>query len=761
MNRMLRGKKLLYFFLLSYFLIFLMPIFVGINMYTIQRQSLVNEKMHSSEEQLQQAGRQLENALQDILQAGNLLTGNRNLRKYLLLRPPLQLEERTISVDVIQSLNEASQICEISDAFYLYAHNTDTIITQTASYSPELFYKYNGQFSSLSYDDWISSLKDESYRYFHVTPATRLQSGEEVPVLIIEQSLPKDHLYSSQAVLHSIVRQDTLLSYLQDNTTDAFYLLLDANGQVLAKDRPFHPEIISGIQDASDSSMIIDVAGENYLVTTMSTKLLSWRLVMATSFSTLYQEINAHQRSFMISYSICLPLGIMLIVFFARLQYSPLKMILDNLDHIGGVHPPNKSAYTYIHTSLQALLRRNSELESRLTEIKSEKDRYDMLLSDKGIQNNLLAGLIQGPLIDTVNALPLLKMYGVTFDKPMFAVVMFVSLAPLNVEAECNTFANQVHTLLQNAPHKERILSYQVHLGRKAIAAILNADATLDAEDFENWVAHINRSAVNTVSSVICCPGSLQNNIIDLPASFQAACEQADQALAKTNRLSSNLLFGYRSTSSNTYYDLVRDILNAFRNGDVMRSDELLINLYNRCSSESDFIIRFCHHLLTLLDEMQIPYDTAVVEEMLLVPQSQGDRFSAVCHVSQMLGKVVLPYDHDPSTGVRPVAWKIRQYIEEHLTDQNLNQSALAERFGMSQSSISKIFKKEWDINMLDFINQARVTECMKLLRETTLSLPEIAEKIGFTNSNTLIRLFKKYQSITPSQYRQLERMDK
>jgi YesN/AraC family two-component response regulator len=43
-----------------------------------------------------------------------------------------------------------------------------------------------------------------------------------------------------------------------------------------------------------------------------------------------------------------------------------------------------------------------------------------------------------------------------------------------------------------------------------------------------------------------------------------------------------------------------------------------------------------------------------------------------------------------------------------------------------------------------------------QLMLETKLSINEISEKVGIINVNSFIRIFKKYEGVTPGKYREL-----
>ena len=98
---------------------------------------------------------------------------------------------------------------------------------------------------------------------------------------------------------------------------------------------------------------------------------------------------------------------------------------------------------------------------------------------------------------------------------------------------------------------------------------------------------------------------------------------------------------------------------------------------------------------------------------------------------------------------------RITEYVNEHLGDSGLSLTSIADHFDMNAAYLSSFFKKHGGENVSDYIARIRVAECRRLLRDTSLTLSEIAERVGYANSVGLIRIFKKLEGITPGQYRE------
>lgn len=94
---------------------------------------------------------------------------------------------------------------------------------------------------------------------------------------------------------------------------------------------------------------------------------------------------------------------------------------------------------------------------------------------------------------------------------------------------------------------------------------------------------------------------------------------------------------------------------------------------------------------------------------------------------------------------------EVLEYIQENYGDPDLNISLTGQHFNMTPAYLSSIFRKETGESLLKVITMTRVREAEKLLKEGA-SVVEVGEKVGFRDSSTFIRIFKKYMGVTPGQ---------
>jgi AraC-like DNA-binding protein len=87
--------------------------------------------------------------------------------------------------------------------------------------------------------------------------------------------------------------------------------------------------------------------------------------------------------------------------------------------------------------------------------------------------------------------------------------------------------------------------------------------------------------------------------------------------------------------------------------------------------------------------------------------------------------------------------------------DQDLSIELFASRLNYHPSYISRVFKKDTDINFTEYLSQYRIEIAKKWLKDTDMKISDIAEKLQYSTASNFNRIFKKIVKVTPSQYRE------
>ena len=105
-----------------------------------------------------------------------------------------------------------------------------------------------------------------------------------------------------------------------------------------------------------------------------------------------------------------------------------------------------------------------------------------------------------------------------------------------------------------------------------------------------------------------------------------------------------------------------------------------------------------------------------------------------------------------PSFGHQTVN-KVILYINDEI-ETNLTVEDIAKQFNISTSHLSRIFREHTGVTLVEYLNIRKVEECQYFLRHTNKSISEISNSFHFCNQSYFTRIFKKYTSLTPKQFR-------
>ncbi len=96
----------------------------------------------------------------------------------------------------------------------------------------------------------------------------------------------------------------------------------------------------------------------------------------------------------------------------------------------------------------------------------------------------------------------------------------------------------------------------------------------------------------------------------------------------------------------------------------------------------------------------------------------------------------------------------IEKYINANYQDPSLCLNKISDEFQISESYFSHMFKDKTGVNFSTYLENLRMAEAARLIKETDISLNELYLAVGYNNPNTFRRAFKKIYGVTPSSMR-------
>lgn len=95
----------------------------------------------------------------------------------------------------------------------------------------------------------------------------------------------------------------------------------------------------------------------------------------------------------------------------------------------------------------------------------------------------------------------------------------------------------------------------------------------------------------------------------------------------------------------------------------------------------------------------------------------------------------------------------IIRYLGDHYRDSNLSLSVLSMQFGMTEIYLSSLIRKLIGENFQSYIERLRIRDANLMLEEGKLSVGRIGTLVGYENANSFSRAYKRIMGYSPSQH--------
>lgn len=159
--------------------------------------------------------------------------------------------------------------------------------------------------------------------------------------------------------------------------------------------------------------------------------------------------------------------------------------------------------------------------------------------------------------------------------------------------------------------------------------------------------------------------------------------------------------------------------------------------------------------ILGVLDELRPAvseelWDSFSLPDSLLACQSLPELQQ---QTDTIFGKLTALTETEKKDGAPGWVTAMRQYIDENYTDPNLSVYGIAEKFNISASHCSRVFKQHTGMGALEYIQRQRLEHAKTLLLQAS-SIKDAAEASGFSNALMMNRAFKRFEGTTPTEFR-------
>ncbi len=195
-------------------------------------------------------------------------------------------------------------------------------------------------------------------------------------------------------------------------------------------------------------------------------------------------------------------------------------------------------------------------------------------------------------------------------------------------------------------------------------------------------------------------------------------------------------------------YSKVGDIINQIRNSIKVRTNAN----HNSLLTVSIDLLK----ILLAVDKKYI--DKIRIIMMRLENHYQKIEFFSVEEINSAVDTIVQEIADDYIRNIRDksdLIYRIKNMIALNYSS-DISLSSISELFYVNASYLSRLFKEETGCNLNKYITHVRIEVAKNLLKNTDEKICNIAERVGYSDSDYFIKVFKKSTGLSPNAYKKM-----
>ena len=282
------------------------------------------------------------------------------------------------------------------------------------------------------------------------------------------------------------------------------------------------------------------------------------------------------------------------------------------------------------------------------------------------------------------------------------------------------------------------------------IVVMEHMDTTAVIAGYDNSVTHQQVTEMLRLAAAECsleiCVGRPVDSPKRLPLSMMSAQTagsyqgrtSASQKRIQADFLAERLVAAAESGSQSGMEEVGREIA-GFLAGSSTESLLRKQNLYE-----------FLQNVLCKAEAHGMEIDKSEVNSLVLL----SDIPMILCDLQKLLLEATDKTSQNRLTG-SDVSKLLVEYVIANAYDPDINLQELSDRFGLSADYISSMIKKETGFSFKEYLTMLRIAEGKRLLtEERSLTVNDVAMKVGYRKASNFSRKFKELTGMQPSQLR-------
>ena len=752
-------NSVLYSWLFSYFVVLLMPIILSLVMYSYSHSSIKAQIVNYNALLINIIMKEADRLVEESMTINNLASLNSVMSRSLNIKQPLDNTAYFTFYEIQDMLTNYMQTTKSASEIYVYLEQANVIVSMAQTFTPEAFYNRQYSGSLTSYEEWMSYLSQRNDPYLR---NIRYEGKQDILLCMKNLSSPVNDQNTGKIVTQiQTMHLDELVS---ENNMPSEYAILDKNSPLIASTKVKNMDFSEFLTNEDPNNDILHLKNE-YFYQFKTSQLTGITYIALMDSGIFYRELNVLQRVCLILIVITLIMVSFLVFIMLRRNYMPLKLMLDKVkaSEFTGENK-NTNEYDLIKKAIDKM-----ENENIANKIQLEAQ-------NEHVQTSVLNRLLKGSLLESEQSIKeMLKECGIVFPGDHFAVIVFQpkDFSELFKDDSNTTVNNQYKTVryviknvTEELSHANGNSGYLCDMD-ETLALVLS----IAGKNRQNAQQQISKLAEFTqkffLESLKITLSISVSNVHKSVHGINIAYNEAVSAIDYNLILGDEEIIdaGKLSKTVNDDYcfsfEKEQLLINYIKTGNIEDCKTLLDELFYLSFKSNVPLLDFARciafdmvgTIMKLRNEM-----TEIDRDRLLDISSIVQRLFSwknVDALKESLMEVIEVFCkfYESRNNIK-LKQMVMEIIMENYNNPDLSVGFIADILNINRSYLSTSFKDQAHEGLLEYINRYRIEQAKQMLMDTTLGIEQIAEKIGYTNPKALIRIFKKYEGITPTQYR-------
>lgn len=760
-QKMKRVKnKIFYSYLISYILIGIFPLFLSLLGYKVCQNIIVEEIKISQDNLLTQAQRTFDHYVDGMVINGQLLAGNVRLNELAAISefgPQDRLEIKKLR-DELEVQKNSLELCGEIDVYF---QKSGVILTDSKAYPEKLSHIYEKE-GGITGDSLQKALEVPGIRGYVVGED---QKGS--PQIIFVENV-YNYNYKEKAAVIAIVMPWEKVRQKTGSIKGGTLFWVNGAGDCLVAGEQSEPVMMLPAEALEqENTLIYSGKGKDAVISSIkNSQYYDWKYCITMSQKYYFAELNRLQIVIIVQMILLIVVALMLALFYSWKNYKPIDRILSAVkkNQRSGTQP---TAFSDVEKYIEDLYLENQKLGNSW-----EKARNI-------VAGQVIKGYLKGWNSDeTLVEETLAEQSGIRLNEQYM-----VFLITLNDISQCRLFTKAED--VENGETRELLhFIFSNFFGEAVLSkhrgVLFPMDdlylCILQQGEKSTWEAAVEdmiqcsnlyRSYLNL--SVFIGSSSRHAGVEELRKAYSEAAQVLSYQAFWGNEKETLIIYENTFISGSIYegsdllYDKQRKLYNLMASREYEKAGELLDDMIdsmfirdigytevNQCRM-SGLINTVCMNLTEILgrNDEAFLYELHPMDRLLQIKSVD----SAKSRLREIFSDVVTHLQECLEDEKPKWIEEVKKDVEIHYGDVTLSISTYAEKMNMNLAYMGRAFKQHTGYSLPDYIHLVRIRECKKLLREG-VSVKDAAEMVGYVDSKSLIRIFKKQEGITPGQYK-------